>query len=392
MENTILSDAAQVTNEAQQAHQESGLSDDARNIALAMSLASQDESIRNTPEMQELMGMIEKEAQGEKKAPSKTPTFEKPKAEEAGTESKTGETSKEKSVFFSKGETQESTHDLTNLEGVKAYFKENYGTDNLQEAIQSIGETKSASEKIAALTQQNEEVQEFLVGLPDDLYSAMEAHYNGLDYKAELAKANSKVDFTKPFTSNNEVDVVNHYFPGDFGADDFVDKADNDMLQRAIKMSQKSFERDAMIAAEDKAALTQSMSEKTAAVRSSIDTSIKHLKKNFPEISESAVDKIQKAMVSGSYKSIFFNKDGSFTNDAAKSIALAMYGDQEIRNKATGAARQAANKVVEDVITRGADKPKETAKNAHMPKQEDNSFMKLVGQYLPSDNTYSARQ
>lgn len=406
MENTILQEASQVKDQVAQTDN-SALTDDARNIALAMSLASRDRSIAETPEMKELMSMIDKGAKApEKKAPTKTPAFE----EETSTElnaSNEGEAPKEakapakeatkdkteKSIFFSKETPSETTHDLTTMEGIKAFVQENYGTDNVQQAFNKAIETSEYAEKVKELEKHNEEVQEFLVNLPEELYDSMEAYHQGRDWKAALSKATSKVNFTKAYEQNNEQDIVNHYFPNDFNADDFADKSNNDVLQKAINIAKRSFERDASIAAQEKANIAREIQEKTAAVKESVETSIKNLKKTFPEISENAVKKIHKAMVTGDYKSIFFNADGTFTKEAAKSIALALYGDQEIRKSAKGAARQESNKVVEDIITRGADKPKNTAKNTDVvTKQEDNSFMKLIGGYLPSNNTYSANQ
>lgn len=400
MENQLISDAKQVTNEQMEQRGESVLTDDARNIALAMSLASRDSTIAESPEMKELAEMIEKGAKPPTPAPKKTPTFET--STDVNEETETKPTAKSEksgdpdSIFFSKGAEAEDigNFDLTSMEGIQSYFKENYGAESIQEGIKLASSSKKAVAEVEALTKQNDEIQDFLVGLPEKIYNAMETHYKGGDWEAELAQANSKVDFTKPVTSIDEVDLVNHYYPGDFSADDFLSKGTDEVLQKAISIAKKSFERDARGVAADKQALTARMNEKAEAVKSSVDRSISQLKKTFPEISDNAVRKIQKSMVTGDYKSIFFNADGTFTPEAAKSIALALYGDQEIRKSARGQARQEANQQVADVISRGSDKPRQTGGSGSnpQPQQEDSSFMKLIGGYLPSNNTYSANQ
>lgn len=401
MENQLISDAKQVTNEQMEQRGESVLTDDARNIALAMSLASRDSTIAESPEMKELAEMIEKGAEKPTPTPKKTPTFEsstevnepEDKTQEKPAEQKSEDSD---SVFFSKGATEDvgGNYDLTSLEGIQSYFKDNYGAENIQEGIKLASSSKKALAEVEALTKQNDEVQEFLVGLPDKIYNAMETHYRGGDWEAELAQANAKVDFTKPVTAINEIDLVNHYYPGDFSSDDFLSKDSDEVLQKAISIAKKSFERDAKSVAQEKQALATRMNEKTEAVKASVDKSISQLKKTFPEISDNAVRRIQKSMVTGDYKSIFFNSDGTFTPEAAKSIALALYGDQEIRKSARGKARQEANEKVAEVISRGSDKPRQSGGSGSnpQPQTEDSSFMKLIGGYLPSNNTYSANQ
>jgi len=401
MENTIISDAKQVTNELMNQRGESALSDDARNIALAMSLASRDESIANSPEMQELYSMIEKGTPKAAPAPTKTPTFETSTEVNgnapAAVPAPVAETNPD-SVFFSKAQEAAvvGNYDLNTLAGIQSYFKDNYGAANIQEGITKANSSKTALAQVEALQKQNDDIQEFLVGLPEKLYDAMETHYKGGDWETALKQANSKVDFTKPITAINEVDLVAHYFPGDFAAEDFLSKATDDVLQKAINISKKSFERDSAAAIEQKQSLQKNVERKAEAVKASVDVSISQLKKTFPEISDNAIKKIQKSMVTGDYKSIFFNADGTFTQDAAKSIALALYGDQEIRKSAKGAARQESNQAVAEIISRGSDKPRQAAGGNNPPPNggggQENSFMKLIGGYMPSNNTYSANQ
>jgi len=386
MKEAILEDAGQVSNDALNQQGESTLSDDGRNIALALSLASRDASIRNTPEMAELMGLIDGNGTPARNGAPATPaTPATPGAPAQDTAGQDGA-----SIFFAKPNAPApSQYNLETTEGIQKYVKDNYNADNVNTFFTQVKSWAGLDEKVKSLEKQNSEVQDFLINLPDPLYEAVEAFYYNRDWKEAISKINKKVDFSKPYDQNSERHIVEHYFPGQFSDEDFSE-GDSVVLKKAQEIAKKSFAVEHQREIEERSSMQQDMVNKTKMVESSIEKSVASLKKAFPEMNDAAISRIQKSMVTGDYRTMFFNEDGTFTEDAAKAIALAMFGDQEIKKIAESKANKNANRQVHDIVSRGADRPpRQNAKPA--ADSQDNTFMKFIGGYLPENSTYSAK-
>jgi len=386
-ENVILEDAKQVPDNYKTSVEP--MTEDAKNIAMIMSLSSQNDALRNDPEISNLFEFIEKNGSKKGAAPNKQSAQD---SEESDTKNNQEESTEEKeSVFFAKKEDPTNKYDLATQEGLSSYLKENFGTDKVDKFVKSANEWKQGSEKAISLEKNLNEVNNFLTGLPDPIYNAIEAYYYGRDWNNELASANSKIKFDKDFEDNNAFEVVTHYFPDQFTKEDFEENTE--LAQKATAIAKRNFELDRERKMQEKQAMSQNLENQTKVIQSSVVQSLSGLRKTFPSMSDGAIKKVEKMLQTGDYKKLFINDDGTFSADAAKNIALALYGDQEIRRIERGKAVGEANETVEKVLSRGTDKVKKS-NSGHTPNAngQGNEFLKFMSGYMSPNSTYSAKQ
>ena len=122
-------------------------------------------------------------------------------------------------------------------------------------------------------------------------------------------------------------------------------------------MSKDLFDKDKNASFQRKETEKQELLDKTQKVRDSISTSLTKLQETYPKMSQSVIKGVSKAMADGSYRNMFFNADGTFTQEAASRFALALYGDEEIRSAAKEAASKAGSDATKRVVERADIKP-----------------------------------
>jgi hypothetical protein len=97
-------------------------------------------------------------------------------------------------------------------------------------------------------------------------------------------------------------------------------------------------------------------------------------------------------MATGEYRNLFFNEDGTFTEQAAIKIAMAMFGENELKNAVARAKKEGASKQNEQFVKRADKKPEITARNPGKKGSPlDAGTMQFMQDMMPKKDVYSAR-
>ena len=385
------------------------LNADARNIVMATSLLNSlgendAASLMESPELKNLNEIVSKAIKNGGEDGSGA-DGEKGKGEEGAGKDKgkdgagaSAASLDEDSLFFGKGKDGEKVKvpEFKTVAEVQAFVEKTFKTKDLGELFSTVQTLQKAKDESETLSTQVKGFQKFFLDLPEPLFEALELAEQGKDWKTPLKTLDAKIDFNKPYENNNEMEIVQHYFPN-ITADEYSKRAENAVVQRAIEISKQSFTSDSKRVSADRDKITQNLETRNKAVKASVDTSLVSLQKKYPGLKEGEIQKIQKLMVSGEYKNLFLNPDGSFTDEAAANIAMAMFGETEIKKLLGKKITDKANKTVQDVIERGSEKPtgKESKGN---PDQNgspmggvDKGIMQMMKGYTSQQSTYSAR-
>jgi hypothetical protein len=82
------------------------------------------------------------------------------------------------------------------------------------------------------------------------------------------------------------------------------------------------------------------------------------LKSSFPDLDAKGIKEISKVLESGDINSLFFDKNGAYKTDAAERVLLALYGKETIKSMMKVSAKRAESATNEDILSRGANKPR----------------------------------
>ena len=204
---------------------------------------------------------------------------------------------------------------------------------------------------------------------------------------------NQAVDYGKDYTQQDKYSILNHYFPGKFEKADLESTEENPVLTKALDMSKDLFEKEKAANFQKKETEKQNLIENTEKVRSSIAKSLEKLKTSYPGMSKTAIANVSKSMANGEYRKLFFNTDGTFTDEAAGRLAMAMYGDEEIRNATKKATNKAQSDTTKKIVERTDDKAsiKTDGAASPAPNKDQAQVKSLMDSILKKRNVYEAR-
>lgn len=390
----------------------SNLSSDAKNIVMATSILNslpegEAAVLMESPELKGLEQILKKSNQnggangsGEENGADGADGTDSSKGSEGsegadGTDGADG-SEDEDSIFFGgkKPADKIKVPQFKTVEEVQAFAKKTFKTENIGEVFASAKEAQKIKGELEATNSKLQQFQEFFLKVPEPLFEALELAESGKDWKAPLLALDSKVDFSKPYEQNNELDIVQKYFPS-ISAEDYAKKADNPLVQRSIELAKQQFATDAKRVSTDREKISQGIENRNKALKASVDVSLVSLQKKYPGLKPAEIQKVQKMMVTGEYKNLFLNPDGTFSEEAASAIAMAVFGDTEIKKLLGKKSTEHANKTIEDTVSRGADKVKDKGGKGNPGNESqmagtDKGVMNMLRGYFSNTSTYGA--
>lgn len=377
------------------------LTQDGQNIAMSLSLlGSLPEGARNSlMKSAELQALTEITAKQESDGGSGS--GEEAANKEEGKRQK-AEGEQQPSLFFGKEKkgAEVKVPAFKTTEDMRSFVEKEFNVKDINEFFSKASEWRQSEGNVEKLQTEKKQLEDFIANLPDQLFNSMELFYTDPSsdkWKAALKQIDSKIDFSKSFDSNNEKDIIDHYFPGEISADDYADKDKNSIVKKAASLAKQNFERDSKAISENKKTISTQLENRSKLVTASVDKSINSMMKSYPGLGEGEVKKIQKMMLTGDYSSLFLHQDGTFSEEAAKNLAMALFGEQEIKRQASKKGTSEANKTKEDILNRGAQEVKEKNNGAGGGNEssasdgikQNTGIMKMLGGYMKTRNTYS---
>jgi len=326
----------------------------------------------------------EKEKNPDAKAEDKT----EGKKEEK-TEDKIKEEEEVKSVFFSEEKgTVPTFKDETEL---AKYITEKYGQkienpETLGKFFQTtVDKWRNDSQELRKSEGILDGYQKLFNQLPEPMREAIEEWGNAGDWQQKLLSSLPKFDYSKNFDKHNAVDMLTKYFPGKFEADEIEDIENNPTVEKALEVAKEKYNLEKQSFENRRAEIERQANEKVDLIKRSVNSSVDKLKEVFPDMDRKAIKEIESVMVGGTVGDLLFNKDGTYKSDAAKKIAFILYGDNEIKKREAKAKVSATNDSLQDVISRGSDKPRFGKGQMAVPSNEQADF---ITRTFAKKNTY----
>lgn len=343
---------AQPANPAQPGDQ---MSAEGAAIAQILALAATDPVYAALPEVKAIVDQAKAAAEAKKNetpADEEGGAEEEPADEEGAEEDAEKNKGKNKSVFYSP---KSKIPELKTPEEHQKFITEKFGVKDPVELYKAAEGWRKDSQDLKEAAEQNSGYKKLFDEIPDVVYDAIQAWGKGQDWMEVLKTKTPAFDFSKPFESQTEK-VLNQYFPGKFTAQEIQDNSDQ-IVKSAIEVAKSKFDLEKNGLEGQRAKSLEAAENKTKALKTSVDGSVDVLKQSFPDFNPRQLADIRQMLLSGDVTPVFFKKDGTYKPEAAKMLAMAVYGEQEITGKLNSekrkAATKASNKVLMNLIERG---------------------------------------
>lgn len=258
---------------------------------------------------------------------------------------------------------KETEIDFKSFDEIKAHAKKVLGIEvknekDFNKVFSSAQEWRKSAQKAEELETTVNQFQSLFEKMPKSLLDSIKSYFNNDENWDSPIVSRPKFDFTKGIDHQDIKSLVNHYFPGKFTDEHWNTDMKPEALEIAMQASKDRFNYDKKDLEKESAEIVRKSAEDKERRTSSIDSSLKSLKQSFPNMDNIGLKKISNILDSGDVTSIFFDKNGSYKPDAAKKIMMAMYGEGTIKNLMKASAKKAESEANEDILSRGADKPK----------------------------------
>lgn len=250
---------------------------------------------------------------------------------------------------------------IKTLDDITATINKKYGM-NLKDAselpkyFETVDKFRKDSQELGEIKTKVDGYEKIFQNLPEELYGAVQAHYEGGDWKQSLNSA-PKLDYNTSVDKQDVDKLITHYHDG-VTAEDLTDM-DDKVKDTLAKSAKKMFEVDKNNFSAKSAEAIKKAESKIQAQKESVSGSLQHLKSELPHLPSTHESEIKKIMESGDITSHFFNKDGSWSKEAALNLSRILYGQDAIDRAIKFAEKRTETKINEGIIDRASDKLKD---------------------------------
>lgn len=377
----------QVTNEVEN----EGVGGD---VAHIMRMAESDPAIKELPEYQELLKSADKVRQGGTETTSKEEEINEDVYEEevtAETEEQEVEEDEDDSNPFGINKQKKSKSNLSfeDDSDVVEYMKKKYSIDDPAKFFESADKWRNQSQKASETEGKLKDLLDGLGSLPQPIKDAIDAFANAQDYRAAFTSSAPVMDFSKDANEVDKETMVKHYFKakvekqktkldeGEIYEEEYNEYIDDlyDSAARLFKSDKRDWER-------ERAEIIRQENESAEALKSSAISSVDSLQKKYPNFSSNELKKVRTRLVQQDLRNLFFDRDGSYREDAAERLAFVLYGNklmESLKNQAKAEAESAANATI---VQRGKKQLVGSKSKSGTNKTEaDNAIRHLTGQF-----------
>lgn len=280
---------------------------------------------------------------------TETPKTETPKVE---TPQSTGDPFVD-AILKANGVTAAKPGVIKTPEDAQRVLEEKAGVKTFDEFFGKFDEFKSkVEEELPKIQKERDDVVAAMSLLPEDLFLLNQKAWAGEDWRADLNKSN--FDFTQDVSKVGKKELVNYFYPGEFTEADFEAPAGtNPALKIAEKEAVEKFKARQTEIKSTSQKLIDKVQQESTILATSLDSSFKNLESSMlKEAPKDQVKKVKEVLAKGKagVLEIFFNKDGSYKEDALEKAILAEFGKDAIKKIVSHVSKQSAGAAVEEAI------------------------------------------
>jgi len=365
-------------NEAQRpaVKQEPELTPEAQQISTVLDAVKTNPGLVNDPEIAKIVELANgkpnpaAETKGEEPKTPESPFVNKNQPNETQAEpQKTNEVT-ETSVFLgeetqvsNQGDTPKTLEEVHNRINKKYNINTEQGVDKF---FNSVDKWRKQAQQSSKTEKELNDIKKSFDVMPQPLFSAFENWTQGKDWASELFTKDKFVDYSKDFSAHNQDSMIDKYFGEEYAQEDLEDM-DSAMKNKLSKIAEKQYIIEQNAYQESGKKLQVAREVKEQALEASVEKSLNTLTESFPEFSQDALTQIRQVLASNQVDALFKNKDGDYSEDAAKMIAFALYGDKENKRLMKVAKRQGESQATERLVSRGSDTPSVNGSQTNQP-------------------------
>ncbi len=181
----------------------------------------------------------------------------------------------------------------------------------------------------------------------------------------------------------DEFKLVKHYIGSEFSREDIEDE-ENTMARKAVELAKKQFSTDKKEFDRKREQLQSDARKRQDSLKSSVELSVNSLQEKLPNLDPSTLKDVRTVMEGGDLRSLFFDENGSFSQDAALKIVMAKHGFDEIKRIADIAYSQGQSNAAQAVV---GNAPTEPSKPTSAPPSAEEVQKQAAEQYSSLFNT-----
>lgn len=365
--------------------EESGEDDVLAQLNQIEALADIDPSVREMEEYKNLKSIVEKNRLTEDEE-IEDEDEDEDEQEEDEQEEDEDEASNPFGIGSSTEEMEEVEFEIE--EEMANYITQHYGLEDVGSFFEKVDTWRTQSQGGAENTRQLEELNEGLQNLPTDIKSAIQAFANAEDYKSAFNSSSAKLNFEQDFSNQKKEDVVKNYFSeelieikesledGEIGDDEYDGK-----IELLYKSARRLFDADKKMVVNRRAEIMREQEETEKNFKGSVVSSVEKLKQQFPNFSKKDLQKVRQRLVDEDIESLYYNKDGTYKEEAAEMMAFSMFGKQVMESLLSKAKKEGISKANETIVQRGNKKPRQGQTQRKQSAEALDSISHLQGQF-----------
>lgn len=255
----------------------------------------------------------------------------------------------------------------------------NIEADSPDKVYQEMRRLKEEREKLDEVEKQKEDFRNTIENLPEDLYEAMAAYYEGEDYR-NVINMRPNLDFSKTEDDLPEADLVKTYYPDTFTDEDIQELKEGDPDERlkkawdaTVKTAKEKFRSDKEVFSKRQQDRDKRIQDQQQALEQSMEKAVTNFKEKFPGADNDYISSIKSSLQNPT--SIFFNDDGTLKDDAAVKLALAEHGQSLVDEVVQRTKAEAKSEARQEEAKKKPSKPDPTKNRGGGQRPQQNEGM-----------------
>ena len=347
------------------------LTPEAQQISTVLNAVKENPNLVNDPEVAKIVEMANgTPVMKEQETPVSDKSPESPFVDKAQPPTETPDNQEvEESVFLGKAEEKGSEPTPSNLDEVYKRINKKYSisTDNgVDKFFNSVDTWRKQAQQSSKTERELNDIRKSFEGMPQPLFNAFETWTSGGDWNSQIGKEDKYIDYSKPFDNHNQNIILKNYFEDEYTSEDLSDM-DSTMKNKLVNLAKKQYKIEQQSYEGELTRLQNVRKSEEDKVVASVDKSVNTLVESFPEFNNTALTEIRQALLRNQVDALFKTRDGNYSEDAAKMLAFALYGDAENKRLMKIAKRRGESEATERLVTRGSDTPSVTGTQTNQP-------------------------
>lgn len=202
----------------------------------------------------------------------------------------------------------------------------------LPKLVETSQKWRNEANSAAGLSKKLGEYEKTMNAMPGDLANAFKTWLSDGDYRAEF----SGINYNKPVEAQSPKAILDEFFPGQFTDEDVTAMADNPATLGAFNNAKTLYTQNKKIFDQKTVQNTGNFAQEKELRQKHVSESVNLFKDSFPNIEQADLNEVSDFLHNGDDTKIiglFFDSNGMVKKDAAKNVALLLYGNEELAAK-----------------------------------------------------------